>query len=293
MYITIIGLGVLTLVLTALMGFRYKSNMSRFELKRRAEHSKEYKDQLKFQQIYPGIRVLISVLELVVAVAICSLAYAQWQFVGALISLGAIVLALLLSRSLRRMFSELIDRHLAWFNKYFGWAEILGRIHLGGDEPQIQSRQELAHIIEKASFIDEAEKKLIASSVELSDKKVSDIMVKRNEIVSVSRQDSMGPKLIDELHSSGHQIFPVIGENLDDIVGTMYLDDVTIIDRANRTLADVMRPSLPSVDKGQSLVDALGLMAKQHVTVMIVTGDKGKTAGLITLQDIASTILNK
>lgn len=290
MYITIIALMILTLVLTILIGFRYRSDMSRFELKRRSEHSREYKNQYTFQAIYPGLRVFCAILGLVTALAICSVAYAQWQFVGTLIALGAIVLAILLSRVLKRVAYELIDGHLAWFNKYFAWTEILGRISLNIDEPQIHSSQELAHIIEKSDFIDEANRKMITGVMSVSDKKLGDVMTRRDKIITVKTSETMGPKLIDELHSSGHQIFPVIGKNIDDIIGTLYLDDVTIIDRGNRKLGDVMRPSLPTVDRNQTLVETLSQMVKRDVTVAIVIDDKGKVMGLVSLGDIVDVL---
>ena len=124
-------LGALTVALILLLSFHHEAPISQFELKRRAEHSREYRDQLRFRAIYPGLRALAHIFSLVAAVALCSVAYAEWQYVGALIAFGALVLAILLGRALRRVTSEIIDKHLAWFVKYFAWVEVLGRVNIG------------------------------------------------------------------------------------------------------------------------------------------------------------------
>ncbi|GHU08059.1 hypothetical protein FACS189431_3630 [Alphaproteobacteria bacterium] len=290
MIMTAIILAILTVALTLLLGFRYRSNMSQFELKRRAEHSPEYKARLRFQAVYPGLRNLVRVFALVAAVAIVSVAFAEWQFVGTLIALGAIGLAFLLSHALVQIFGDLIGRHVVWFNKYFGWAEILGKISLEGGEVRLHSRPELAHIIERADFIDEADKNLLAGAVRLPEVKLADIMTRRSQIVFVNDQEVVGPKLIDELHSSGHRIFPVVSGDLDKIVGTLYLDDVVVVAGSNRALVDAMRPSPPVVSRGQSLLSVLNYLVKQNTTIAVVTDDKGATVGLVTLGDIVAVL---
>jgi CBS domain containing-hemolysin-like protein len=293
MLVTIIILGVLALLLALLVGFDYRSDISHFELRRRAKHDPGYKHQLRFAAIYPGLRMLCLILGLVTVVAICCLAWAEWQFVGALIGFGVIMLAILIGRAMRRGMSELIDKRLAWFDKYFAWTEVLGRAIPVNNEPQIHSREELLHIIEKSDFMDEVDRRLIISAMNPSDKKLNDIMTPRSKIVVVKSGEAIGPKLIDELYSSGRKIFPVIGKNLDDVVGTLCLDDITAIDRGNRTPGGVMRPSLPAVDKNQSLVEVLDQMSQQAVTTMVVVDDNGKTVGIVNLDDIISVLSYK
>jgi len=289
MYVGAVLLVVLALVLAVLVSFDYRFGYSQFELKRRAKFEQHYKQLARFAVIYPGLKVLLFVDSLVIAVVICCLAWANWQFVGALIAFGATALAVLLGLALRRAVSSFIDKHLAWFNKYFGWTEILGRLYPKSDEPLIQSRQELVHIIEKSDFMDESGKNLVASALELPDKKLADIMIPRSKIVRVEARETLGPKLIDELHKSGQGVFPVVTKNLDSIIGTLCLDDITDINRS-RTMNEMMRPRLPVVGENQSLIEALNTMVAQNVTAVLVVSDTGKTTGLVGLGDIVNYI---
>ena len=145
-------------------------------------------------------------------------------------------------------------------------------------------------MVASADFIDEADKNLLSGAVRLPEVKLTDIMTRRNQIVFVNDQEVVGPKLIDELHSSGHRIFPVVSGDLDKVVGTLYLDDVAVVAGTNRALVDAMRPSPPSVSRGQSLLSVLSYLVKQNTTIAVVTDDKGTTVGLITLGDIVSVL---
>lgn len=267
--------------------------MSSFELNRRAKIDPKYKQQLIFNDIFPGLRVLIIVCDLILVLAITSLAYANWQSAGTLIAFGVIILAYLMSRSLRRLTADLIKGNLAWFNKYFSWAELLGRISLKPDEERIHSRQELSHIIEKADFMSEADKDLIAGTLKASEVKAKDIMVPRKEIIVVQLDESVSPKMIDELHSTGKRVFPVIDGSWDKVVGALYLDDVMVLSRADSKLTDIVRPSLPTLTESLNIIEVLEEMAKQHATTVLLKNSKNQITGMLSLSQLLEKIENK
>ena len=59
MYLGIILLMLLCLILAVLLSVNYHEEMSGFELKRRAEADPEYKKQLTFSKIFPGLNILL------------------------------------------------------------------------------------------------------------------------------------------------------------------------------------------------------------------------------------------
>jgi CBS domain containing-hemolysin-like protein len=289
----ILILVILVAVLTVLLGFNWHSDTSRFELARLAAHKAEFKQKMKFSAIYPGLKVFTDILALVVAIAITADAYAAWGFGGALLAFGAILLGFLLSRALRQVSYDLIEKNLAWLNKYFAWTEILGKVALMGETPRIGSRHELAHLVEQADFMDEADKTLIAGAIKFSEQRLSDVMTPRDQIVFLQQNDSLGPKLIDELHQTGHKVFPVVADDLDHIVGVLRFDDVTVLSLGQRKLKDVMSIAPPTINQQEPLEKALAMMQRQLTNYLSVVNDKGSTVGMVTLGDITRLLFGK
>ena len=67
-------------------------------------------------------------------------------------------------------------------------------------------------------------------------------MTLRSDLKTVNYDDVIGPLLLDNLHKTGNVCFPVIKDNLDNVVGTIYLSDVISIDTDKTKIAlKVMR----------------------------------------------------
>src|SRR3546814_6523786 len=79
---------------------------------------------------------------------------------------------------------------------------------------------------EASSVIEDIERKMIHSVFELGDTTVREVMVPRNDVLYVDRHKNLRQALSLFLRS-GYSRMPVVGENLDDIVGFAYLKDVT------------------------------------------------------------------
>jgi CBS domain containing-hemolysin-like protein len=97
---------------------------------------------------------------------------------------------------------------------------------------------------------------------------------------------------------SGYSRIPVIGENLDDIVGIAYLKDITkrVFDRheaeTTERVDSVMRPVLYVPDSKP--VDALlREMQAERKHVAVVVDEYGGTAGLVTIEDVLEEIVGE
>jgi len=97
---------------------------------------------------------------------------------------------------------------------------------------------------------------------------------------------------------SGFSRVPVIGENLDDIVGFAYLKDVVRRDfeapevEFTQRVEEVMRPALYVPESKQ--VDALlseMQATRQHIAVVV--DEYGGTAGLVTIEDLLEEIVGE
>jgi len=97
---------------------------------------------------------------------------------------------------------------------------------------------------------------------------------------------------------SGFSRIPVVGDNLDDISGVVYLKDVTkrVFDKreaeTTERVESVMRPAMFVPDTKP--VDALlSEMQTERMHVAVVVDEYGGTAGLVTIEDILEEIVGE
>jgi CBS domain containing-hemolysin-like protein len=275
-----------SLVLAALLAFNYRPDKSRFEINRLAAHNREFRVMARFLDIYLGLRNFLHLLALADAIVLVIVAWRAWGMGGGLMAFGAIMLAWLIARMSHRIIARAVGQHMAWFNKYFAWTKVLGELIVAGDELRISSLHELLHIIDRDDFLSSEQKSLAKASLEFGDKLVSDVMTPRDQIIFVRDRDTLGPKLMDELHQSGHAVFPVVRANLDHVVGVLYLDDALPLPQKDRSASDVMRKTVSTIDQSANLVSAVEHMSRHHAGQILVTNSADKVVGLIAPSDV-------
>ena len=86
--------------------------------------------------------------------------------------------------------------------------------------------RDLVDLAEERSLIEDDERQMIHSVFELGETIAREVMVPRTEMVFIERHKTLRQALSLSLRS-GFSRIPVIGENEDDIVGVVYLKDVT------------------------------------------------------------------
>ena len=90
----------------------------------------------------------------------------------------------------------------------------------------------------------------------------------------------------------------MIGENVDDIVGIVYLKDITrrVYEyrdaEQNEKVEDVMRPAT-FVPDSKPVDELLRAMQAQRIHVAVVVDEYGGTAGLVTIEDILEEIVGE
>ena len=157
--------------------------------------------------------------------------------------------------------------------------------------------RELVDIAEASRVIESGEREMIHSVFELGDTIVREVMVPRTDIVVIERHKTLR-QLMSLALRSGFSRIPVIGENLDDIVGVAYLKDVTQRVYDNREaetterVEQVMRP--PAFVPDSKPVDGLlREMQQQRTHLAIVLDEYGGTSGLVTIEDILEEIVGE
>ena len=161
------------------------------------------------------------------------------------------------------------------------------------NSPKIISRDEIAHVIAKSSGVLTAnEKKLLLNGLKFAHKKVEDIMTLRSDLKTVNYDDVIGPLLLDNLHKTGNVCFPVIKDNLDNVVGTIYLSDVISIDTDKTKIAlKVMRTPVYYIKNTQNLEQAIAAFLKVHNYMFVVVDSKKRTVGILTIGDVIRAVV--
>jgi CBS domain containing-hemolysin-like protein len=155
----------------------------------------------------------------------------------------------------------------------------------------------LVDLLEERQIIEPGERAMIHSVFELGDTIVREVMVPRTDMVFVERSKTLGQGLSLALRS-GFSRIPVIGENLDDVIGLAYLKDIMTRIHEHpegekvETVESVMRPATFAPDS-KPVDDLLREMQARHVHLVIVIDEYGGTAGLVTIEDILEEIVGE
>ena len=157
-------------------------------------------------------------------------------------------------------------------------------------EEEIMSMIDAGH---SGGSIEEEEKDMIYSVLQLDQTHASEVMVPRIDIVGVEINATLteaGEKFI----TSGYSRIPVFQETIDDIRGLLYAKDLLEYwsrgERESMTLADLMRPVyfVPETKRADELLKEI---QHQKVHLAIVVDEYGGTAGLVTIENIIEEII--
>jgi len=157
--------------------------------------------------------------------------------------------------------------------------------------------RELVDLAAATSIIESDEGRMLQSVFELGDTIVREVMVPRTDLVFVERHKTLRQAMSLALRS-GYSRMPVVGENLDDVVGMAYLKDITKRVFDNHTaetterIESIARPCL-FVPDTKPADDLLKEMQAQRTHVAIVVDEFGGTSGMITIEDILEEIVGE
>ena len=155
----------------------------------------------------------------------------------------------------------------------------------------------LVDLLEQRQVIEPGERAMIHSVFELGDTIVREVMVPRTDMVFVERDKTLGRALSLALRS-GFSRVPVIGENLDDVVGIAYLKDIVARSQLHREcesveqVSSIMRPAT-FVPESKPVDELLKEMQARQIHLAIVIDEYGGTAGLVTMEDLLEEIVGE
>ncbi|WP_426566464.1 hemolysin family protein [Angustibacter sp. McL0619] len=172
-----------------------------------------------------------------------------------------------------------------------------GRGYRDGPFSSESELRELLDLAGQNSVIEASEQQMLHSVFELGDTIVREVMVPRTDMVTIEHDKVLRQGLSLFLRS-GFSRIPVVDEGPDDVLGMLYLKDVTrrvYLDAASEQsvrVRDVMRP-VHYVPESKPVDDLMREMQRDQTHVAVVVDEYGGTAGLVTIEDVLEEIVGE
>ncbi|MBP6962667.1 DUF21 domain-containing protein [Candidatus Saccharibacteria bacterium] len=161
---------------------------------------------------------------------------------------------------------------------------------------KLYSKEELLNMFDgqklaPGSDIAPGELKMIKSVLQFGDKKIREVMTPRRMVQVVTKDDEVGPVLMDELHKSGYSRFPVVSEPKHyNFVGTLYLRDL-VGESGTKKVKDLMSSDVRYVHEEESLDHALRAFLKTHHHLFVVVNSFEEFVGVLSIEDVLETAI--
>ncbi len=243
---------------------------------------------------------------------------------GAQVSSVAIILGITIATVVTMIFGELVPKNLA-IARPVGTAKAVQGLQRGftklmygpivvmnGTANKIlhrfglEAREELAaarSVEELLSVVKHSAKRgtlardtaiLVERSIEFSERHASDVMTPRVKLETLE-QDKTVNCVIEATQSSGFSRFPVIGEDIDNIVGFVSVKQAVAIpyeDRSKTSIKDIMKPAL-FVPSSMELDDLIEKMRDEKVEAVIAMDEFGGVDGIVTIEDLVEELVGE
>jgi CBS domain containing-hemolysin-like protein len=232
-------------------------------------------------------------------------------------------LAFLIATSTQMVFGELVPKNwaiaepvrvgraVAGAQRAFTWAStplltVLNGsanriVRLLGMEPQeelasARSAQELGALAQRSAregALDAEAARRVSHSIELAERTAADAMTPRPRVRFVDATDAVDV-VLELAARTGHARFPVLGDDVDDVVGVVHFKHALAVppaERSTRPVSDIARPvaAVPSAMPLDVVLESL----RGGLQLAVVVDEYGGTDGIITLEDLVEEIVGE
>jgi CBS domain containing-hemolysin-like protein len=157
--------------------------------------------------------------------------------------------------------------------------------------------REVVDMAQQRGVVAADESRMIQSVFELGDTPAREVMVPRTEMIWIESNKS-ADQATSLAVRSGHSRIPVIGENVDDVVGVVYLKDCvqqayySSAGGRDTAVTVVMRPAV-FVPDSKPLDALLREMQRDRNHMTLLVDEYGAIAGLVTIEDVLEEIVGE
>jgi len=167
-----------------------------------------------------------------------------------------------------------------------------------GRTATFSSEEQLLSMVDEATelqVLEEDDRELIHSIFEFSDTVVREVMIPRTDMVTIDSDESIGAAMGLFL-SRGVSRVPVMGVDVDEVIGVLYLRDVARLSYERPTgldmitLESLVRPA-QFIPESKKADDTLRQMQLESNHLAMVVDEYGGIAGLVTLEDLIEELV--
>ena len=151
--------------------------------------------------------------------------------------------------------------------------------------------RQIVDIGEEAGAIETAERDMIENIFEFNNRTAEDVMTHRTNVYYVSSDDDRDT-VLSLIRETGLSRFPVCGEDMDDIVGTLNARDYLLncLENSPRPMKDLLREAyfVPETIQADALFRD---MQKKKIHMAVVIDEYGGMSGIVTMEDLLEEIV--
>ncbi|KAA8820600.1 HlyC/CorC family transporter [Bifidobacterium rousetti] len=160
---------------------------------------------------------------------------------------------------------------------------------------QEQGRATIDRLVESNDFDPEVSE-MLRNVLTLSDTLTREIMVPRTDMICIEK-DATLEDMLKLCSRSGFSRVPVIGEDVDDLIGVAYLKDAVRATAFNpaamgREVSSIVRDPM-LVPESKPVDDLFHQMQRSRQHVAVVVDEYGGIAGLVTIEDTIEQIVGE
>lgn len=166
---------------------------------------------------------------------------------------------------------------------------------LTGEPTDTKSLLELLRNAEQDQVLDADALSIIEGALQVSSMQVRDIMIPRSQVVTVSSKLPIN-ELVELVTKASHSRFPVVGENVDNVMGILLAKDLLPLllegNSERFDIKDVVRPAT-FVPESKRLNVLLREFRETRHHMAIVIDEYGSVCGAVTIEDVLEQIVGE
>jgi len=278
--------------------------MSQFELHRRAKTNKQAKAQHRREMLLPDVYAAIAAKTALLLVAFILLSVVTFGWVvGVIIAvLGALLYPVIanwkpLSNFSDKIFTRYETPYLNAVEKLRPVFAFVKATSVPEAEPyhRFDSREELQKLIDEAGdILSFDERALLIHGLSFKDQKIESVMTPKNVVKTIKKSEFLGPLVLSEIHNLGHSRLPVIGADIDHVVGVLHINDLLSLDiKQSVTAEKAMEAKVFYIHHDDTLDHALAAFIETRHHLFIVINSFRETVGILTLEDVMEALIGR
>jgi putative hemolysin len=163
----------------------------------------------------------------------------------------------------------------------------------GTEELALRGNGGAAEAAETPAEADGEEERLLRSIVHFGDTLVREIMTPRPDLVAIPAEATLG-ELRAQFREQRYSRVPVFKDNLDNILGIVFLKDLLIADGAPDTdFVTAHMRAAHFAPETKKVPELLREFQRKQIQAAIVVDEYGGTAGLVTIEDMLEEIVGE